>query len=87
MKNEYRFYMQISREEYLQHYAGEASFIQFRSEDGKRIQFPASAIKPLITHQGINGYFLIKFDKNHKLVELKKFNYNCMYSNNFIIDA
>ncbi|MCP4412437.1 MAG: DUF2835 domain-containing protein [Gammaproteobacteria bacterium] len=66
--------MKISREEYLRHYTGEASFIQFRSEDGKRIQFPASAIKPLISYQGINGYFLIRFDKNHKLIDLKKLN-------------
>ncbi len=74
MKNEYRFHMKISQEEYLQYYAGKASFIQFRSEDGKRIQFPASALKPLITHQGVNGYFLIRFDKNHKLIELNKLN-------------
>jgi len=72
MKKEYRFHMRISREEYLQYYAGEASFIQFHSDDGKTVQFPASAIKSLITHEGINGYFLIRFDKNHKLIELKK---------------
>ncbi len=72
MKTEYRFYMSLSREKYLRYYAGEATTIQVKTVDGIKIQFPASAVQPWITHQGINGYFLIRFDNNYKLIELKK---------------
>jgi len=76
MVNTYRFYMQLSREEYLKYYAGEASCIQVYSEDGTSLQFPASAAKPWITHRGIEGFFIIKFDANHKLISLKKIKSN-----------
>jgi len=74
MASEYRFFINISSQEYLQYYAGEATTIQVHTVDGVLIQFPASAVKPWVTHQGVNGCFVIKFDKNHKLIELKKIN-------------
>ena len=74
MLSEFRFYMELSSQEYLNYYAGDATSVQVQTEEGLRIQFPASALKPWISHNGICGYFMIKFDENHKLIELKKIN-------------
>ena len=74
MSAEYRFPLNISNEDYLQYYAGDATVVHARSEQGLIIQFPASALKPWITHQGIHGYFSIKFNDQNKLVSLDKLN-------------
>lgn len=66
------FSLDISREEYLRYYSGQASVVQVRSHNGLLINFPANAMKPWITHQGVTGNFTIVFDENNKLVELKK---------------
>ncbi len=72
MKSQHRFYINISRENYLKYYAGQASSIQVQSEEGLTLQFPATTVKPWITHQGIQGHFIIIFDENNKLIEMKK---------------
>ncbi len=72
MISQFRFFIQLSDHEYLNYYAGGAINVHVKTEDGLRIQFPASALKPWITHNGIHGYFMIKFDENHKLIELIK---------------
>ena len=72
MASQFRFSMNISRQKYLHYYAGEATSIQVQTEDGLLVQFPASALKPWVTHQGVSGCFMIKFDKNYKLLELQK---------------
>lgn len=74
MSSQFRFFIELSDQEYLNYYAGDATSVQVKTEDGLIIQFPASALKPWITHNGIYGYFMIKFDKNHKLIELTKLN-------------
>jgi len=74
MDSEFHFSMNLSRQKYLQYYAGETISIQVQSDDGLMIRFPASALKPWVTHQGVSGKFIIRFDKNHKLIELKKLN-------------
>ena len=72
MASEHRFSLHISRQEYLRYYAGDAKSVQVRSFQGLLLQFPASALKSHVTHQGINGHFVIKFDGNNKLIELNK---------------
>ena len=72
MDSEFRFSMNLSRQKYLQYYAGETKSVQVQSDEGLMIRFPASALKPWVTHQGVSGTFIIKYDKNHKLIELKK---------------
>jgi len=72
MYSQFRFFIELSNQEYLNYYAGGATSVQVKTEEGLTIQFPASALKPWITHNGIHGFFMIKFDKNHKLIELIK---------------
>ena len=70
--SEHYFSLQISQQEYLRYYAGDANSVQVRSIQGLLLQFPASALKKHITHQGINGHFVIKFDGDNKLIALNK---------------
>lgn len=67
-----RFQLSLSSEKYLKYYKGQASSIQVRSLDNKRIRFPANAIRQFLTHDGIHGMFEIRFDKNNKLIEVVK---------------
>jgi Protein of unknown function (DUF2835) len=67
-----RFQLAMSPEKYLAYYQGVAQNIVARSEDNRNIKFPASAIRKFLTHEGIFGLFEIQFDKNNKLIEIKK---------------
>jgi len=46
--------------------------IQVTSTDGRTIRFPASKLRPYLTHSGISGEFTMRFDRNNKFVELIK---------------
>lgn len=70
MNSEFQFSLDISRQKYLNYYAGNATTVQVHTNQGLLIQFPASALKPWVTHQGIHGFFSISFDANNKLIEL-----------------
>jgi len=72
MALEYHFSLDISRQEYLRYYTGAANSVQVRSVQGLLLQFPASALKSHVTHQGIQGHFAIRFDANNKLISVSK---------------
>ena len=74
MNSEFHFSLNINRQEYLRYYAGEVASVQVRSVQGALIQFPASALKPWVTHTGIAGYFSITLGNDNKLIEITKLN-------------
>ena len=67
-----RFRLAISAEKYSAYYQGSAQTIVVRSEDNKVIQFPASAVRGFVTHDGIFGSFEITFDENNKLIAVEQ---------------
>ena len=66
-----RLRLAISAEEYLAYYRGSAQVVVARSDDNKVVQFPASAIREFVTHDGIFGSFEITFDENNKLIGIQ----------------
>jgi hypothetical protein len=60
----------ISREQLLRLYSGSAKVVKARAEDGRRIQFPADALRRLVTDQGVYGRFAIRVDDQHKLLSI-----------------
>lgn len=68
--NSLRFRLAISAERYLAYYQGSAQEVVVRSEDNKIIRFPARAIRPFVTHDGVYGRFEITFDENNKLIAI-----------------
>lgn len=69
---EYRVHLAINADEYERVYSGSARHILAQDEQGRRIQFPASALRPFVTRDGIAGIFVIRVDANHKLVDVQR---------------
>jgi len=71
-QQQYRFSIQISQEEFIRHYQGSANAVQVLSECGRRLRFPASRLRPFLTHSGISGRFLLTVDVGNRFLDLKK---------------
>jgi hypothetical protein len=67
-----RFSLSIPAEKYLSYYKGTTRWIQVKSFGGKRVRFPASALRPFVDDQGVEGTFEMMIDENNKLVELRR---------------
>jgi hypothetical protein len=66
------FDLRITRADYLSYYKGTANWVQVRARDGRRIRFPASALRPFVTEDGIQGAFEITYEENHRLVGIHR---------------
>ena len=73
--NEVRFFLQLTADEYESYYKGIVKNIQVTSTDGRTIRFPASNLRPYLTHSGVSGEFIMRFDKDNKFIELIKLDY------------
>ena len=71
-QQQYRFRIQISQQEFLRHYQGAANAVVVQSECGRRLQFPASRLRPFLTHTGISGRFLLTVDADNRFLDLRK---------------
>ena len=70
--NEYAFHLDIPAEQYVDYYRGAVRHVVVRSTQGQTVQFPASLLQKFVTHQGIQGDFVLICDANHKCVELRR---------------
>jgi hypothetical protein len=68
----FRFSVSIPAEEYLAYYKGTARWIQVTSSNGKRVRFPASALRPFVDELGVEGLFEMTVDENSKLIDLRR---------------
>ncbi len=66
------FNLHISAEQYQRYYQGNARAVIVQSEDGRRLQFPASSLQKFVSREGVHGRFEIVFDGNHKLIEINR---------------
>ncbi len=69
-----RFRLAMPAEKYLAYYQGIVQNIITCSEDNRNIEFPASAVRNFLTHEGIYGLFEIQFDENNKLIKIEQIN-------------
>jgi hypothetical protein len=67
-----RFSLDISSDDYLRYYRGEAQMVQVVADDGRRIRFPASSLRPFVSRDGVRGAFEITLDGENRLLELRK---------------
>ena len=63
----YVFDLTISREELLKFYAGHARSVHARDRHGRRVSFPAEALRPFVGSYGISGTFEITADRSGRL--------------------
>ena len=67
-----RFSLDISAPKYQSYYMGAAKFVKVRSDDGRTLRFPASALQKFVNHSGIQGRFEIVFNDQCKLVSISR---------------
>lgn len=65
-----RLQITIPASDYLAYYRGDADTVVARANDGRVIRFPADVLRPVLTHKGVDGEFLLKIDENDKFVSL-----------------
>ncbi len=62
----------ISTQEYARLYKGQARYVICTTKDGRTVQFPATALRQFLTHDGIHGEFSISFTSENKLIDITK---------------
>lgn len=68
----YRFRIQINQQQYLRYYQGAASTVQVYAENGQRLRFPASRLRPFLTQSGISGRFQLRVSSDNRFLDLTK---------------
>jgi len=64
--------LNISADKLLSYYRGNVRNVVAKSTDGRTIQFPVDILRPFVTHTGISGIFIIRYDEKNKLVGIEK---------------
>lgn len=62
----------ISPQEFLAHYQGVAREVVATCSDGRKIRFPSKILQPFVTHNGIQGRFLIRFNDMNRFEDIRK---------------
>ncbi|MBU2710175.1 DUF2835 domain-containing protein [Zooshikella harenae] len=63
--------LNISPEEYLRYYKGSAKQVLAHTFDGRSVSFPANILQRFLTHEGIQGQFVIEFDSEGHFKSVK----------------
>lgn len=71
-ERQFEITLNIPADEYLRMYRGEAETILALDTRGIPIQFPAAALRPFVTREGIHGKFLIRVDAASKLLDVQQ---------------
>jgi len=67
-----RVNLHISPHQYLAYYKGAADAVVATSVDGRKVRFPARVLRQFLTHDGIDGTFVIRFNAQHKFIGIEK---------------
>lgn len=69
---EFEVTLDIDADEYLRMYSGQARNVLALDASGQSIQFPAAALRPFVTREGIHGSFIIRVDAASKLIDVQQ---------------
>jgi len=64
--------LDISADEYRRLYSGAARTVVARDLQGRRLQFPASALRPFVSRTGVQGVFIIRVDGDNRLLGIER---------------
>lgn len=70
--NEIRFFLEITPEKYLAYYQGRVRDVVATGVDGRTVRFPAQVLRPYLTHGGIRGEFVLRFDADNRFLEIRR---------------
>lgn len=66
------FTLNLSPERVLGYYRGQARTVIATLDDGRTLQFPATALQKVVTDQGVRGRFRLVFDAANKFQGLER---------------
>jgi hypothetical protein len=66
------FHLALDADEVLRYYRGSATEVVVHANDGRTVRFPASALRPHMTRNGVSGTFALVFDEHNRLVSLDR---------------
>ena len=69
---EYIVPLSITADAYQRLYSGDARNVLAHDQEGRKIQFPASSLRPFVTHEGIRGTFIVRVDEHNKLTGIHR---------------
>jgi hypothetical protein len=69
---EISFHLNITTQELQRYYRGSVASVSVVANDGRRIQFPVSALRPFVSHDGVKGWFVMLVNANNKLIEIRR---------------
>ncbi len=64
--------LSISKAEFERLYRGQARTVIARDQQGRTIRFPAMSLRPFLSHQGIQGNFVIRVDERNRLLDIQR---------------
>ena len=70
--NHFAFNLNLSAQEYLQHYRGSVNKVVATCTDGTTVQFPSGLLTPFVTSGGVRGNFMLTCGDDGKGAELKR---------------
>ncbi|GMQ88329.1 MAG: hypothetical protein BMS9Abin08_1567 [Gammaproteobacteria bacterium] len=70
--NKYIVPLSIEAAAYQKMYGGQAQHVVALDVEGCTIQFPAASLRSFVTHEGIQGVFVIRVDENNRLVDIQR---------------
>lgn len=68
----YEFRLDLSPEQYLPYYRGDATQVVVRCTTGAKLRFPAVMLRKFVLKDGIHGDFVLFCDEEHKGAELRR---------------
>lgn len=63
--------IELSYDACLAHYEGRAGQVYTRSLDGRRVVFPAEALRRVVTRDGVHGVYRLTFSDEGRLHSLQ----------------
>lgn len=64
--------LDLTPAECLHHYAGTVQWIQARSTDGRLVEFPARALRRVVTPEGAVGVFRLEFSGEGRFLSIHR---------------
>ena len=69
--------LHLTHDECLAHYEGRFGNVRTRSLDGRRVVFPAEAIRRVVSRDGVNGVFRLEFSDEGKFISITSLGRRC----------
>ncbi|MEM9742257.1 MAG: DUF2835 domain-containing protein [Pseudomonadota bacterium] len=68
----YRVHLAISASELARYYRGAARQVLAVDVAGRRVSFPAALLRPHVGHGGLQGWFELETDDQHRLRNFRR---------------